>query len=513
MLRKLSRAALACGAVLLGAGRVDAEPGSPPPPLVTSTGLPGRRITVDTPVTAIAPIRGSATSAQVAPAAPADAAASMLYLERCRAGCKVHLGSNDARTNTSMIPMRAESIVGEFASANGSTGSAADDDWAQLVQCVKEVYSPYNVVVTDVRPASGQVYHEAIVAGRPEDIGLAGDILGVAPLASDCRPIDNVISFSFASNHPPQGYVLNLCWTAAQESAHAYGLDHEYSFSGNRSACNDPMTYRNDCGGEKFFRNEAATCGENEPRTCKCGMSQNSHHKLLSVFGPGTPITARPSIDLTVPAASGGMLGRAVSAHADAQRGVARVEVYFNGFKWGEAPGVKFLLAGQPSATYNIPVPTALPDSVVDVKTIAFDDLEISTESTMVTVTKGAPCTTADTCATGQKCEAGKCFWDPPTGEVGDSCAYPQFCKSLVCQGFGIQPICTQACTPGVEGGCPSGFSCTTSDTGGVCFFAEDSGGCCSVDRSGEAWLVHGGLAAAVVGFLARRRRRGTPAR
>lgn len=506
MLRPSSRAVLAIVAVMVVAAPLDAEPVTSPPPLpppvvMTSGGLPGRRVAVDTPVEAYS---------TPAPAPPSTVSPT-LYLERCVGGCTVHQGTNDSRTNTSMIPMKSVSTIGEFANSGGMTGSAADAEWGQLVQCMKEVYSPYNLVVTDVKPATGQGYHEAIVAGNPADIGLSSDILGVAPLASDCRAIDNVISFTFASNHPMLGHVLNICWTAAQESAHAYGLDHEYSFLDNVSACNDPMTYRNDCGGEKFFRNEAANCGENAVRACKCGMSQNSHLKILSVFGAGTPITSKPTIALTIPAVSGGALGRVVAADAGAQRGVARVEVYFNGFKWGQAPGAQFLTDGQPDpATYSIPVPAALPDSIVDVKMIAFDDLEIATESAVVTVTKGAPCATAATCATGQKCEAGKCFWDPPSGEIGDTCSYPQFCKSQLCQGTKDQQICTQACIPGVADSCPTGFDCVMSGTAsGVCFFSSGSGGgCCSVDRSGGGWLVHAGLAAGLLGFLARRRRR-----
>ena len=84
----------------------------------------------------------------------------------------------------------------------------------------------------------------------------------------------------------------NICWTAAQETAHALGLDHEYVFSDGTSACNDPMTYRMDCGGQKFFRNKAAQCGEVGVRTCRCGGSQNSHVKIRGVFGDGTSLIA-----------------------------------------------------------------------------------------------------------------------------------------------------------------------------------------------------------------------------
>lgn len=456
-----------------------------------------RRVAVDTPIEmyATAAVQVSQT----------------MYLNRCTGGCVVHMGANDARTQTSSIPTRDGAMITEYRDAQLQTGTSADAEWAQVVQCMKEVYSPYNVKITDVKPTSGLNYHEAIIAGNPGDIGLASDILGVAPLASDCRAIDNVISFSFANRHPATSdRVLNICWTAAQESAHAFGLDHEYSFAtGNRSACNDPMTYRNDCGGEKFFRNEAANCGETAARPCKCGATQNSHVKLLGVFGAGTPITGSPTAVLTQPT-SGTVLGSSVAVQAGAKRGVAHVELYFNGYKWADQPGLAFDLQGQPNpGTYQIRVPDALPSSIVDVKAIAYDDLATATATSVVTVTKGAPCTTATTCAKGQKCETGKCFWDPPSGQIGDDCSYAQFCVSGLCTGTKDQQICTQACNPGVTDTCPAGFDCLMSGSGtGVCFFSSTGGGCCSVGDGGGMWWGPIGLAAAVFGFAVRRRRR-----
>jgi hypothetical protein len=461
-----------------------------------------RRLAIDTPIdTPIDPPQF----------APAAAVSPVIYLERCRGGCTVHLGANDSRTNTSMIPSQPTSTIGEFADDLGEIGAPADAEWAQIVQCMKEVYSPYAVMVTDVKPPAGASYHEAIIAGHPGDIGMTSDILGAAPLASDCSAIDNVVSFTFANQHPPVGRVDNICWTAAQESAHAYGLDHEYAFSNHRSACSDPMTYRADCGGQKFFRNQAATCGETAPRDCKCGGTQNSHQKLVSVFGPGTPITRPPAVVMTEPVATDGMLGAAVVASAGAQRGVARVALVINGFAWAEVPGAPFLAAGQPDpSSYSIAVPAALPDSIVDVQVVAYDDLEISTASPVVTVTKGAPCTTAAACATGQRCAAGKCLWDPPAGEIGDPCTYSQYCKSLYCEGAAGSQVCSQTCTVGA-GSCPSSFVCEALVAGGddgVC--VTGGAGCCSVDRGGTGGWVPGGLAVALLVQvrLARRRRR-----
>ena len=492
-------------ALSIAAAPVYAEPAAPPPPGPTTIdGLPGRRLAVDTPMTAYA-----TPYAQVSP---------MIYLDRCQPSCIITKGNNDARSNMSSIPANSTSTISEFRNIVGMTGTAADTEWAAVVQCVKEVYSPYNVTVTDQPPGGGQAFHKAIVGGVPGEIGFKDDILGVAPLSSDCSAIDNVISFTFANQHPgavgaANERLLNICWTVAQESAHAYGLDHEFTFPNSsltpsHSACNDPMTYRMDCGGQKFFRNEIATCGETSSRPCKCGANQNSHVKILSVFGPGTPITGAPSIMLTDPL-DGAMLNRGVSAMAASKRGVSRVELFFNGFKWAEVPGVQFGVKGQPSPSpYTVVVPPMLPNSIVDIKMIAYDDLGASTESAMVTVTKGAPCDSAASCAPGQKCEAGRCFWDPPVGEIGDDCTYTQFCKSGICTGTSDQQICTQNCLPGVADSCPSGLECVmSSPNAGLCFFGA-SGGCCSVDRSGRAWWVQLALAAAVLAYVSRRRRR-----
>ncbi|TMQ23684.1 MAG: hypothetical protein E6J90_10050 [Deltaproteobacteria bacterium] len=482
-------------ALLTGCAVAAAEPSTSAPPSApgstTVTGLPGRRVAVDTPIDWYAN--------------PNALVSQTLYLERCRGGCAIHGGANNAQTNTSSIPTKAESTVSEFASSAGLTGAAADAEWNMLATCMREVYSPYAVTVTDVKPTSGLFYHMAVIAGQPGDIGLSPDILGVAPLASDCRAIDNVISFSFANHHAKTAditaNILNICWTAAQESAHAYGLDHEYSFltafaSNGHSACNDPMTYRVDCGGQKFFRNADADCGENTTRPCKCGATQNSHLKILGVFGAGNPITARPSVSITGPLI--GTVGTVISAQAGAQRGVAHVELYFNAYKWSDEPGTAFGTRGQLNPdSYALHVPPDLPDSIVDVQAIAYDDLGVKTESAIVTLTKGAACTSASACAKGQKCESGKCFWDPPSGEIGASCSYAQFCKSGLCTGTKDEQICTR-------------LTCQANGAGpgsGVCFFDSVGGGCCSVEGGSTTWWVNLGLAAVALGLVRRRRR------
>lgn len=484
--------------VLVGASVAVAESNQPPGGPAPTPDARGPRIVVTTPLEMYA-----------TPHAPQIS--GTLYLERCVGNCAVKQGPNDARTMSSSIPRNAgESTILEF------RGGDADKDaiWNALMQCMREVYSPFNVTVTDQKPLTGISYHMAIVAGNPGNIGYGTDILGVAPLASDCSPQDNVISFSFANAHPQTGDALvkNLCWTAAQESAHAFGLDHQYEFIGTgRSACNDPMTYRVDCGGQKFFRNENSRCGEYNARECRCGPSQNSHLKLLTVFEGGQSIVPAPTVEITTPTASTTALGTVVIASAGSKRGVAKAELFLNGFKWAEVGGAAFTGDGQPvPSPYTLQVPATVPNSIIDIKVRAYDDLNNFTDSPVVTVTKGAACASADTCAAGQKCENGRCFWDPPAGEIGESCTYPQFCLSGRCEGSDGDQICTQECIPGVEDSCPTDLSCEEVSTGrGVCVLGGDGGGCCSTSRGRSPWAAIA-FAALTLGLLIRpwRRRR-----
>ena len=308
-----------------------------------------------------------------------------------------------------------------------------------------------------------------------------------------------------------QDRVNNVCWTIAQESAHAFGLDHEFMFVDGRSTCSDPMTYRTDCGGERFYRNESASCGEFSVRPCKCGTTQNSHKKLLSVFGPGTPITGNPTSEITFPQPTPPPpFPAVVAASAGSKRGIAKVELRINGFPWATQAGLPFTLTGQATpGMYTLTVPTNLPKSIVDIFVRAYDDLGATTDSSTLTLTNGEACTTAATCAAHQKCEAGRCFWDPPVGETGDDCTYPQFCKSNVCTETSGGKYCSEPCTPEEKPAtCPDALECVQSAPGvGVCVPGASGGGCCSAGAPGAFPWPPVGFALLVMCWILRRRR------
>jgi len=437
-----------------------------------------------------------------------------IYLNRCTGGCTISNGADDARAMSSSIVAPGTHVVTEFQNDAGQTGAAADDAWHALLTCVQEVYSPFAVTVSDVPPSNGVSYTMGIAAGNPSDVGLPNDILGVG--LATCAPLDNVISFSFANHESGSGLtrMYDACWTIAQETAHNFGLEHEYQFTDGNSACSDPMTYREDCGGEKFFRNKPAACGEYSSRTCSCGGTQNSVGKLTKALGAGTSIIPAPTSMILTPAAGPVSAGFTVGVAAGSRRGVDHVELWLNNHLWATVPGAAFGQNGQPNpSNYTLTAPSNVPDGVIDVVAKAYDDLAIETDSATITVMKGAACASAASCLTGQKCEAGKCFWDPPTGKLGDACTYNEFCTSGMCQNSDVGQYCTQSCVVNSDGACPAMFDCiATSDTQGVCLpQGKAGGGCCSVghESAGAKW-AHVGLGLFVFGLVIRRRRRGS---
>jgi len=460
----------------------------------TAVAAPNRRVTVDVP------------AAEVSHVEPAH----VIVLERCRGGCMLPKSTtNNAQSLQSTIPQGAGPfMIGEFANSMGVVGAPADAEWAQVLSCVQDVYSDFDIMVTDTKPTNS-TYHLALVAGLPSQAGLGNDILGIAPLAGDCSPQDNVMSFSFANAHPSGGRVANLCWTVAQESAHAFGLDHEFQFKDGTSTCSDPMTYRMDCGGQRFFRNKKAQCGEFAARACKCGSSQNSYAQLLGIFGKGTTRVAPPSSKITFPL-PGTLNFAVVQAMAGSQRGIDRIEVLLNNNIWTSLKGLPFGPQGQANpGSYTLTMPSTVPKSIFDIVVRAYDDVGVFTDSPVVTVTNGEPCTSAAGCAQYQKCEEGKCFWDPPTGETGDHCDYAQFCTSNNCIETSDGKYCTESCD--LDAGaaeCPNGLTCVESSPGNGLCLPEGDGGCCSIGGDRQNPAPFAGLALLVAACIMRRRTR-----
>ncbi|MBL0219703.1 MAG: hypothetical protein IPQ07_38285 [Myxococcales bacterium] len=223
---------------------------------------------------------------QMLPAQPLAAAANhVIYLNR--GGAVLWPGdANDARTQTSSIVSEPTSI---------GSWDVDDDLWAETVACVRDIYRPFDVTITDEDPGDAP-HMEAIFGGHPNDVGLPDNVAGVSPFMEDCSVIDSSIVFTFTDVMPDDA--RTMCEVMAQEIAHSYGLDHEMLAS-------DPMTYL-PYAGERTFQDIEAPCGENGNRLCgiggtMCRRTQNSVQLLTQRLGPagGTtpPSTTTPATD------------------------------------------------------------------------------------------------------------------------------------------------------------------------------------------------------------------------
>ena len=417
----------------------------------------------------------------------------IIYLNRCVGGCQVTGGeTNNAVNNESTIPMGNPGGVYDITEfAHG------DAVWNAVVECVRDIYSPFDVMVTDVDPGT-VTHHEVISAGLGEEIGWP-DAGGVGGGGQGCDPGDNVISFAFLNGYPSatQAHIDDMCLVIGQESAHSFGLpDHLYD-------CTDPMTYLTigspgSCP-RAYFRNKQMPCGEfeNNVPMCSCGGNRvNSHLQLTSTFGRGVQ-PPPPVVEILYPEDGATIqTDPLVQVGAVDPRGVQLVELYFNGWRWhtyNESVNITPPFSWPGSYTLN--VVADLPDGNYTLEARAYNDLglpgafdDVSFGTATINVTKGSPCGGADDCLAGQTCEDGGCFWPQPVGELGESCTYDQYCIGAnvydgVCAEGGDGLICTRECFAGVNDQCPEDYYCP-GDEGdeGTCLPGDGPSdpGCCS---------------------------------
>jgi hypothetical protein len=151
--------------------------------------------------------------------------------------------------------------------------------WTQLTACVRKLFAPFDVEVTDRRPLDTDDFVLVAVGGRPSDIGMKNPrIGGLAPFNGDVIP--RAVVFAFAQQLGNK--VTPICETIGMEVAHAYGLDHAF-------LCKDVMTYLRGCGTKKFV-DQDVPCGEKKARVCKGGApTQNSFRLLTQILGAAPP--------------------------------------------------------------------------------------------------------------------------------------------------------------------------------------------------------------------------------
>jgi hypothetical protein len=389
------------------------------------------------------------------------ASSNIIYLNRCIDGCTLTPGYDDSRANTSQI-INFPVNIPPFA--------YGDQSWQQVVDCVREMYAPFGVEITEHDPGD-RPHFEAIVAGNPSDAGFPPYVGGVSPF--ECSGIDNAITYSFAEVWGDDPRII--CEVVAQETAHAFGLDHEFY-------CLDPMTYLTDCG-EKSFQDHDAECGEDEARICKCGgLTQNSYQRILGEFGPGqlTP----PEVRITQPQdgrqVTPGFLVRAsITDNVEVQR----ADLYIDGELFASVESEPW--------TFNAPADLARGEHQIEVR--AHDNAN-TPGSHAITVIQRDLCASASDCYQDETCVEGRCVLGPGSpGGLGEECAANPECASGLCGQDGEGTMhCVEECQLGGNG-CPGGFQCLDAGSRGVCWpSVEERGGGCAIPagESGQSPLA-----------------------
>lgn len=405
------------------------------------------------------------------PPFPAAPSSRIIYMHRCPpAGCQITKGTqDDSRTNTSRIAASNTTI---------SVFSQSDDTWNKMLSCVRQTFAPFDVMITDVDPGPMTSHYEHIVGGRPTELDpTLTNAGGVAP--ASCTDIPNAMTFTFDVYGDD---FETLCWTASQEIAHAFGLEHELN-------ARDPLTYL-EGNLPKRFQAADAQCGEGIPRVCTCtGGMQNSYEHILAMFGPGTPTP--PSVTVKSPT-NGKQVqpGFITRLTATDDSGVDHVELLIDGNKIAE-------VFEEP---YTIVAPDVIEQGphVMEVRAV---DIQGTPSGVMLDIVMGPPCTATTVCEGVDVCVAGVCLPGPDApGGLGYACQASTECISRNCLKLdgGSVGQCVEQCDPSVPSVCPGDFECLDAGGGsGVCWMTGGGGGCCDAGGSprGAALLAFGVLA------------------
>jgi MYXO-CTERM domain-containing protein len=412
---------------------------------------------------------------------------NILFLNRCASGCNIVYGTDNSSTNRSSI-------------AQGSLTAFryGDAKWNAVVDCVAEVFSRFNIVVTDDDPGAAE-HMEAMVAGYGSQVGADPGVLGFAPFVCSYGYIPRSISYTFANDNyygGGGGDVDEICATVAQEAAHTWGLDHEILNS-------DPMTYA-PYSGRRQFADQLIQCGEYPGQTHTCGCSntqqqQNSVQRIADRFGMGAP--SPPEMTITEPE-DGAQVDPGFVVRAEANESLQRAELYVD----------NILVATLTNGPYAFNAPEDLGEGGHRVEVRGYDVFG-TPGTTFINVIIGEPCETPGDCqdlGDEYTCVGGRCVpGSGVPGGLGELCAGDEECFSGLCLSNGTEMRCVESCN--LDGSdCPDGYDCLGFDGGGVCWPGDGGGGggCSSSDGGGSALPIGVGLAFFGVVFGRRRRRR-----
>lgn len=453
-----------------------------------------------------------AVSALAPPPAGATVDTHVIFMNRCKSGCRLNTGSPNSIAGTTDLINRSVTVPA-FAPGNGAN---ADVEWAKVMTCMKNTFSRFNVTITDVDPGSAP-HLEIVTSGTSAQIMGQDGILGVADYACSgvgqgCSTFhSNTLVFDFANDpayYQPM-YKLygasDICATAAQEIAHTWALDHvtdptdplTYAPSDTIRQFKDAQKCGSDCNqGQSPL---GLTCsGSNDmtsTHTCMLGTAtQDEVKEITQLFGAAPADTTAPTVSITSPASNASVMpGFTATATAMDNTGIANVELALDGASLGVVNFDPFTWTAPSSLTKG-------PHTLVATATDFWGNKTTATQ----VVAYGKVCSHDGDCDSGQVCDDGVCVAGPTVaGGLGSVCTQNSDCESMSCGSDGTAMYCVTACDPNASG-CPGGFTCLQSGAAGVCWPGDNGGGGCSTSGSTNTPLFLFGLGAL---FFARRRR------
>jgi MYXO-CTERM domain-containing protein len=240
--------------------------------------------------------------------------------------------------------------IGELAGSFAAYG--AGDKREAVMQAVRADWAPFNVIITDTRPASGS--YTMNMTGPTNPFG--GGVLGIAPLDCDDSQTHDNITYAFHSAND-QFSAATQATTIGQEVAHSYGLEH----------VDEPGDIMNpyNAGGDASFTDTCITIVQGvvcpSQHTAECGSSgqQNSYAELMTLFGASNPDTSQPTVTITYPADGATFPTGSdftLTVQADDDQGIEQITLFSNGNEQGTDPSAPYGwdVSNIPAGTYEL---------------------------------------------------------------------------------------------------------------------------------------------------------------